>query len=112
MVKTPQTLSELLLTYSSKMFVTSLKRRLLLVPCTHFTLKVFFFGIWEVSCVFFNICFPFVYSFRCQAPCYFVCKRCFINVLELLVEVCQKLVMIEKMFSFHSKLGLNRQKRW
>lgn len=26
MVKTPQTLSELLLTYSSKMFVTSLKR--------------------------------------------------------------------------------------
>lgn len=31
MVKTPQTLSELLLTYSSKMFVTSLKRRCLVL---------------------------------------------------------------------------------
>lgn len=57
MVKTPQTLSELLLTYSSKLFVTSLERRLLLVPRTHFTLKAFFFGIWVVACVFFNICF-------------------------------------------------------
>lgn len=37
---------------------------------------------------------------------------CFINVLELLVEVCQKLVMVETMFSFHSKIGLNRQKHW
>lgn len=60
MVKTPQTFSKLLLTYSSKLFVTSLERRLLLVPRNYFMLKAFFW-----SCVFLNIyvLFSFCVSF-------------------------------------------------